>query len=125
MAERAQVTSVDAIQSFRASLILYLNKARPALEEVTSDVIRTRLWLENDQRRYWETELRKRQRKLERTQAELFSSMLSQLQDASTAQQMAVRHAQRDLRHAEEKISKLKKWERDLEGGTAPLVKQI
>ena len=60
MPEQAQVTSVDAIESFRSSLILFLSKARPTLEEISSDVLRTRLWLENDQRNYWDKEMRRR-----------------------------------------------------------------
>ena len=48
MPERAHVTSLEALESFRASLILYVSKARPTLEEVSADVVRTRLWLEND-----------------------------------------------------------------------------
>src|ERR1051326_5682638 len=48
MPERAQVTSVEAIEAFRASLILFLSKARPTLEEVSGDVLRTKLWLQHD-----------------------------------------------------------------------------
>ena len=40
MAERAQVTSVEAIESFRASLIVFLSKVRPTLEEVSDEVMR-------------------------------------------------------------------------------------
>ncbi len=42
MPERAHVTSVDALESFRANLIIYLSKARPTLEEVSADVQRMR-----------------------------------------------------------------------------------
>ena len=64
MPERAHVTSVDALESFRASLIVYLSKARPTLEEVSADVQRTRGWLEDEQRTHWENELRRRSRAL-------------------------------------------------------------
>jgi len=53
MPDRAHVTSVDALESFRAGLIVYLSKARPALEEVSAEVQRTRSWLEHDQRSHW------------------------------------------------------------------------
>ena len=69
MPERAHVTSIDALESFRASLIIYLAKARPVLEEVAADVVRTRLWLENDQRTYWENQVRSRARKVEEAKA--------------------------------------------------------
>ena len=60
MAERAHVTSVEAIKDFRSNLIVYLAKARPALEEVSSDMMRTRLWLESDQQSHWEREVHHR-----------------------------------------------------------------
>ena len=45
MPERAHVTSVDALELFRSQLIVYLSKARPALDEVSAEVVRTRVWL--------------------------------------------------------------------------------
>ena len=65
MPQRANVTSFEAIKTFRSNLIGYMTKARPALEEVSSEVTRTRLWLQGDRRSYWEGELRRRARKLE------------------------------------------------------------
>ena len=69
MPERAHVTSVDALEAFRANLIVYLSKARPTLEEVSADVQRTRGWLEGEQRTYWESELRRRSQALQEAQA--------------------------------------------------------
>ena len=74
MAERAQVTSVEAVESFRADLIVFLSRARAVLEEASDDVLRTRLWVQNDQRRLWEGETRVRYRKLEEARAELFNA---------------------------------------------------
>jgi len=125
MADRAQVTSVEAIESFRSSLILFLSKARPTLEEVSSDVLRTRLWLQNDQRARWENEFKLRSRALERAQAELFGSRLSKIQTASAAQQMAVIRARRAVREAEAKLRVLRKWDRELENRSEPLLKQV
>jgi len=115
MAERAQVTSVEAIDSFRASLILYLSKARPVLDEVCHEVLRTQLWLQNDQRAHWERELRLRRKKLEQAQAELFSAMLSKIQKVTAAHQMAVHRAERDVKEVEAKQALLKQWDRELE----------
>jgi hypothetical protein len=125
MAERAQVTSVEAIEAFRANLIVFLSKARPALEEISTDVLRTRLWLQHDQRRYWNNEFRIRSKKLERAQGELLSSRLSALDEPKSAQQMAVRKAQEAVREAEAKLAMLKKWDRDLENRSEPFVKQV
>jgi predicted nucleic acid-binding Zn-ribbon protein len=125
MAERAQVTSVEAIESFRASLMVFLSKVRPTLEEVSDEVLRLQFWLQNDQRRHWETELRRRSLKLEEARQELFNTALSHLQEASALQHMAVQRAQRAVREAEEKLDLLKKWGRALEDRTAPMVKQV
>jgi predicted nucleic acid-binding Zn-ribbon protein len=125
MEQQAKVTSVDALENFRASLILFLSKAKPALEEVMHEVVRTRLWIENEQRSHWEREIKTRRRKLEQAQAELFSASISKIQKASAAQQMAVQHAQRAVHAAEEKMRMLKKWNRELENRADPLVKQI
>lgn len=125
MATQAQITSVEAIELFRAALIVFTSQARPALEEVSSDLLRTRLWLENDQRRFWENERRVRNKKLEQAQQELFSARLSQFQDSTSLQLMAVQRAQQAVRDAEEKLARLKKWGRELENRSAPLLKEV
>ncbi|HEV2434717.1 MAG TPA: hypothetical protein VG077_01845 [Verrucomicrobiae bacterium] len=125
MAAQAQVTSVEAIESFRASLIVFLSKVRPTLEEVSDEVMRLQFWLQNDQRRHWESELRKRGLKLEEAKRELFNTALSHLQEATALQHMAVQRAQHAVGDAEHKLDTLKRWERGLEDRTAPMVKQL
>jgi hypothetical protein len=95
------------------------------LEEASDDVLRTRLWVQNDQRRLWEGETRVRGRKLEEARAELFNAQLSQFQDSTALQLMAVQRMERAAREAEAKLAVLKKWDRDLENRTDPLVKQV
>ncbi len=125
MADRAQVTSVEAVESFRADLIVFLTKARAVLEEACDEVLRTRQWVQNDQRRLWEHEIKVRARKQEEARAELFRARLSQFQDSTTLQQMAVQRADRAAREAEAKLAVLKKWDLELENRTDPLVKQL
>ena len=97
MPDQAHVTSLEALEKFRASLITYLTKARPALEEVSSDILRTRLWLENDQRSHWETQMRKRAKELEMAQSALSTARFSNLRDATTSEVMAVKKAKRNM----------------------------
>ena len=125
MADRAQVTSVEAVESFRADLVVYLTRARSVLEEACDEVLRTRLWVQNDQRRFWEHEMKIRARKLEEARAELFSAQLSQFQQSSSLQLMAVQRTERAARDAEDRMAHLKKWSRELENRTDPLVKQL
>jgi hypothetical protein len=125
MPQRAQVTSIDALESFRENLIVYISKMRPTVEEVSEDVRRMRDWLEHDCQRHWENEYRRRSRALEDARQALFSSRLSSLQEASTAQQWAVTRARRSLEEAEDKLRRLKKWRRDFNSLTDPLTKEL
>jgi hypothetical protein len=121
----AHITSVDALKAFRTNLILYLNKARPTLEEVNADVLRTRSWLQNDQRTLWEGLMRRRTRNLEEAQAAMFSAKMSNLRDVTVAEQMAVLRAKQARAEAEAKLRVLKQWNRDFDHRTEPLVKQM
>jgi len=125
MAERAQVTSVDAIETFRSALILYLAKAKPTLEEASSEVARTRQWLEHTQLTHWEGQMKTRKRTLERAQAELFSARMSKIQDATSVQELALHRAQRSIREAEDKLRIIRRWIKELENRTTPMVKLI
>ncbi|MBC8096990.1 MAG: hypothetical protein H7Y43_14380 [Akkermansiaceae bacterium] len=124
MADQAKVTSVEAIEAFRAKLIVYLTKARAAVEEGSSEVYRTRQWLQGEQRRHWEDQARLRRKKLEQAQDELSTSKMSQIQTASSSQQMAVRKAREAFQEAEVKLAMLKKWDRELENRAEPLLRQ-
>jgi hypothetical protein len=125
MPEKAHVGSLEALEAFRANLIVYLSKARPTLEEVSAEVMRTRLWLEEEQRSHWENEVRRRRRELQEAQQALFSSRLSSFREASAAEQMAVHRTKRDCEAAEEKLRMVKKWDRDFDNRADPLVKQM
>jgi len=125
MAEQAQVTSVDAIDAFRSALVVFVTRARAALEEVSGETQRVKVWLESDQRRNLEIEMRQRAKKLEQAQQELFSARISAFQESTSLQQMALQRAQRSLREMEEKMARLKKWDREIESRSDPLVKQI
>ena len=125
MPERAHVTSVDAIESFRTNLIIYLSKARPTLEEVSADVQRMRGWMEGEQRVHWENELRRRSQALQEAQQALFSARLSKLSNASAVEQMAVQRTKRALDEADAKLRVLKQWNRVFDNRVDPLVKQM
>jgi hypothetical protein len=124
MPQRAHVTSVEAIEAFRTALLVFLSKARPALEEVSSDVLRVRLWVQNDQRAHWDREMKRRSRQLEDAQAALFSANMSNLRDVTAAEQAAVHRAKHAVADAEEKLRRVKLWDRDFENRTEPLLKQ-
>jgi hypothetical protein len=125
MALRANITSVEAIESFRANLIVYLSKAKPALEEANAEIVRTRVWLQTTQRIHWENVCKKRARELEEAKAALFSSKLSQLRDVSSAEQLAVTKAKRNLDEAEAKLRIIRRWEREFENLIEPMSRKL
>jgi hypothetical protein len=125
MPQKAHVTSLDALESFRSNLIIFLSQARPAVDEVSADVLRTRMWLENEQRMHWENQVRRRIKELEQAQQALFSARLGALHTGSSMEQLQVHRAKAGLVDAESKLRIVKKWDREFEGRVQPLVKQM
>ena len=125
MSPRANITSVEAIQEFRTNVLIFLSKARPALEEASGEVRRVRLWLETDRRPYWLQQFARRSEQLQEAEANLFSAKLSRVSQASAAQQAAVQKARNAAGEAEDKLKSIKRWQREYETRTDPLLKQL
>jgi len=125
MAQNAHITSLDALETFRSQLIVYLEKLTAAVDDVSDDVMRTRVWLEHDQRLHLESEVRRRAKILEMAQQELFSSRISSLEQSTLDRQMAVRKAKNALDESMQKLAILKQWDRSFESEVDPLAKQI
>lgn len=125
MPEAAHVTSVEVLETFKTHLIVYLSKARPTLGEVSAEVMRTRQWLENDQRMHWEGQVKRRLRRLEDARQALFGARIASLRDETTAEQQAVRKAKQSLEEAEAKLKMVKYWTREFEHRVEPMVKQL
>ena len=79
MSPRANVTSVEAIESFRSNLIIYLEPGAPGAGGGQRGVLRTRLWLENEQWTHWENECATGAEGTGTGPAALFSAKLSNL----------------------------------------------
>ena len=125
MADRAQVTSVEAVESFRADLIVFQSRIRAVLEEACDEVLRAKTWVQIDRRRYWKAEARRRGGTLEKARADLSSARLSLFNESTTLPMMMVQRAERADRDARAKMAILKKWDRELENRTDPLLKQV
>ena len=123
--EQAKVTSLEALEAFRAHLIVFLDDAHRSVDEVNDEVRRTRQWVQLEQRGYWEREIRKRQQKLDAAEQELLSARLSGLRDNTRAQEDAVRRAKMQVREAEEKHRKVRQWSRDYDHFLEPLARKL
>jgi hypothetical protein len=115
MPQTAKVTSIEAIDAFKASLIVYLEKAGCVLDDVSDDVVRTRTWLQTDRQLHWKHQTRQRARELAQAEQELLTARLSGLEEAIKARQMAVNKARLALREAEERLARVKQWMRQVE----------
>ena len=122
---QVKVTSLDALESFRSRLILFLTKAGCSVSEVIDEVNRTRYWLQNDQRMHWEREFRRRTKILEQAEQELMTARLSNLRDTAGMQKMAVLKAKKALAEAEEKRRLVKQWNRNFGTLADPLTKKL
>ena len=125
MPERAKVTSLEALEAFRARLIIYREKAGRVLDEVADETLRTRVWLQGDRRTHWEAQIRRRHKELEMRQQELFSAQLSGMRDASFVQQQAVQKARRAMQEAEDRLQLVKQWNRQFDHRVEPIARQV
>jgi len=122
---QAKVTSLEALETFRSHLILFLTRANRSVNEVIDEVSRTRAWIQNDQRLYWEREFRRRTKILEQAEQELMSAKLSGLRQSTTMQQAAVLKAKRLVAESEEKRRVVKQWSRNFDVTADPLTKKL
>lgn len=125
MAEQAKVSSIDALEAFRADLIQYVEKARVALEDAEGEVRRTRSWLDVDRTGYWAGQMKLRTKQLEQAEADLYNATITRPKESHSFYKMAVLKAKRRLEEAEEKIRVLKKWRQAFDNRATPLLRQL
>ena len=106
MPQLAKVTSIEALDAFKVSLIVYLEKAGRILDEVSEEVVRTRTWLETERLLHWRNQVRKRARELAQADQELLTARLGGLPEAIQTRRM---------REAEAGLARVKHWMRNYE----------
>ena len=125
MSDQAKISSIDALEAFRADLIQYIAKARVALEDMEGDVRRTQNWLDIDRRQHWERELKNWMKKLHQAEQELYSANLTSPQASNAFQKMSVLKARRMVEEAEQKLRVVKKWRETFDNRATPLLRQL
>lgn len=113
MSDRANVTNIEALERFRSSLVLFVEKANAVLDEVSEEVKRTRIWLQTEQRLNITREIKKGNRDLEMLEQQLFTARLSRIQNAKTGQQMQINKKRREIRELEDKLRAVSAWLRN------------
>ncbi len=125
MVDKANITSLQALERFRSALISYVEKAKATVDEVSSEVQRTKFWLHYDQTTHWKNEYKRRSLKWQEKQQELFSAEISQFSESSTVQRWAVEEAKRAMDEAVEKVRLVKEWTRRYESAVMPAAKPV
>jgi sirohydrochlorin ferrochelatase len=110
MEPQAKVSSLDALDAFRSSLILYLERARHILDDVQHEVVRTRAWLEQDRQPHWKKQIRLRTHELAQAEQELLTARLSEQPEAVRDRRRTVDRAKAKLQEAEEGFDRARHW---------------
>jgi hypothetical protein len=125
MSDQVKISSIDALEAFRADLIQYIAKARVALEDMEGSVRRTQTWLDTDRVQHWGGQIKLWTKKLHQAEQELYSANLTNPQASNAFQKMNVLKARRKLEEAEAKMLVLKKWRQTFENRATPLLRQL
>jgi valyl-tRNA synthetase len=121
----ANVTNLEALERFRASLVLFLERASLVLDETSEEVKRTRIWLQIEQRQKLQQERKRRERELEMLEQELFSARLSDLAQKKSGAQMLVNKKRRELREIEDTERKVAAWLRNYDSTVEPEARKV
>ncbi|HOA74789.1 MAG TPA: hypothetical protein PL151_04995 [Phycisphaerae bacterium] len=119
MALGANVQSIEALKAFRIAVCKLAEAARSALAEADADLQRHGMWLSDDRRRHWQSEIRKRG---EQHRLAKMALLQKQLQAGTLGarlscvdEEKAVALAQRRLEEAHRKSANTVRWIRQLE----------
>jgi hypothetical protein len=109
----ARVESVDALRRFKATLAKFAGEASVALADAESEMQRTQVWLESEQRQHWQTQIRKRAEAVSRAKEALRMKKLFKDSAGRTPsavdEEKALRIAQRAYAEAEEKLANVRR----------------
>lgn len=137
MSQGARVNSVVVLKQLRASLGAFAATAAAALEEASTEIQRTRQWLQEDRYRYWRAQVQMRSDRLARArialkQKEIFDRTLAGTPSSCVDERKALKIAEERFREAEHKFRMTKAWSQRLEkessdyrGATQRLVSAI
>lgn len=125
MDQQARITDTDALENLRSALIVFQARARRSVDEVIDEVRRTKRWLEQEKRDFWEAQIRVRNRKLDQAEAELFNAKLSEFKDSTAREKAMVAKMRALVAEAEEKLKAVKQWDRNYEGVVEPMTKGL
>lgn len=116
MAEFAEVTSLQALMDWKASLCTFTSEAKEALSSLAMEIQHTLAWVE-DQLKYWKSMVAKCEEEVFQAKLELSRRRMMRIGDRppdTTEQERALRRARERLEHAQEKEENCRHWLRQL-----------
>ncbi len=124
MTDRANITSIEALESFHRSMVVFREKACTTLDEAGTVVQRFKDWIKHDQKVHWQMEVRARERAFDDARQEWFRCQLADQRSGGT-KESAYRQARRALREAEAKLAAVKRWSLTCDRHIDPLARQL
>jgi len=133
MRDAASVRSFTALEEFRSAVADFRRRAGAAIGEATTEMQRTRHWLESERPMYWRAEVRRRNERLQQARAELSRVLLGSGGESSAREQRSiVAKMQAAAEEAARKLDACGRWAREMDrhsvmlrGGLAPLAQSI
>ncbi len=116
MGQSAEVSSLQALIDWKASLCTFRSEAREALSSASMEIQHTLAWLE-EQLKYWTSMVRHCEDEVFQAKNELARKKMMRIGDRppdTTDQERALRRAQERLAHAQEKEENSRHWLRQL-----------
>lgn len=114
MNQGAKVRSVGALADFRTSLSTFGAEVAQSLAAVDVEIRRTLDWLQHDQLKYWQQEVRRREDAVGEARNELSRCLISTTaggtQAGCTDQKVALEKAKKRLEQAREKVEVVRRW---------------
>ena len=124
MPDQANITSIEALESFRNGLVEYREKACAALDEAAARAQRFKDWLKHDRKVHWQNEVRARGQVFENARQAWFAAQMADHRISGT-HEVAYKRARRALREAEARLSAVKRWSVVCDGRIDPLSRQM
>ena len=114
MAEVARVQNLEALKQLKHALWKFQETINIALTDAESDMQRTGIWLETEQKTYWNAQLRKRQEAVEKAKEKVREKQLYKdatgMRSSAVDEMKILQAAQRQLVEAEQKVVAIRKF---------------
>jgi hypothetical protein len=120
MSQDARVNSVLVLKQLRAALGTFAETAAKALEEASTEIQRTRQWLQEDRYRHWKTQVQVRTERFARAkialkQKQVFDRTLGGTPTSCVDERKALKIAEARLQEAEHKFRRIQAWNQRIE----------